>query len=77
MLRRNLNETPQKVCDKLFVPPTMAEAMNQAVHAQQYNAAWQMLEDLWYPFGFKEPPRVIIALCRHRSDVSIVIRKSR
>ncbi|ORX39184.1 hypothetical protein BD324DRAFT_618757 [Kockovaella imperatae] len=68
MLRRNLSETPQRVCDKLLIPPTIANAINQAVHSKNFKAAQQMMEDLWYPFSFKEPPRIIIALARHRSE---------
>ena len=37
MLRRSMTETPLRICDKLFVPPTFAEAINQAVHAVSYN----------------------------------------
>lgn len=63
MLKRSLTETPVRPVDKLFVPPTFAEAISQAIHAvgldlgrceafadeqQQPNAAQQMLEDLWY-----------------------------
>ena len=31
-IRRYHAENPPKVCDKLFVPPNMADAINKAVH---------------------------------------------
>jgi hypothetical protein len=71
MLKRSSNETPPRPVDKLFVPPTFAEAISQAIHAvctglcsrplklvdwqQQINAAQQMLEELWYRALFRRP----------------------
>lgn len=46
----------------------MADALNRAVHAKRYGDAQQILEELWWPFGFKHPPRVIVALAKHRND---------
>ena len=68
MLRRNMSESPPRACDELFVPPTMANAINQSVHSKNFKAGQQMLEELWYPFLFKDPPRIIIALSRHRNE---------
>ena len=68
MLRRNLSHTPPKRCDKLLIPPLIANTINQAVHSKEFPIAQKMLEDMWWPFLFKEPPRVIIALARHRNE---------
>lgn len=32
-MRRNLSEAPAAPCDKLFVPPNLAVAINVAVHS--------------------------------------------
>lgn len=68
-IRYSLSLTPVLHCDKLFVPPNMTDAINKAVHSKNFSAAQEVLEELWYPFGFTEPPRVIIALGRHRTNV--------
>ncbi|RXK38177.1 hypothetical protein M231_04551 [Tremella mesenterica] len=68
LLRHNLSSTPPKNCDKLFVPPAMADAINNAVHGKHFTLAQQILEELWYPFGFNDPPRIIIALSKHRQE---------
>jgi hypothetical protein len=78
ILKLRLTQSPPQVCDKLFVPPNLSEAINKAVHAvsceayfstnsyqKQYGAAQAILKGLWYDFGFTEPPRVIISLARH------------
>lgn len=33
MIRRSLTEVPHRPCDKLFVPPNIADSINRAVHA--------------------------------------------
>lgn len=69
LLRHNLTSIPVKACDKLYVPPNMAQAINNAVHSKHFTLAQQILEELWYPFGFDQPPRVIVALTKHRQDL--------
>lgn len=54
--------------DRLFVPPNMAEAINNAVFNGRHGEACGMLKDLWTPFGFEEMPRLIVVLAKHRSD---------
>jgi hypothetical protein len=80
-----MTNTPAQACDKLFVPPNIAEAINKAVHAvsstlrgrkltlqKQFEDAQALLEGMWYAFGLAEPPRVIISLVRHGAIVSTV-----
>lgn len=33
MLKKSLTETPLRPVDKLFVPPTLAETISQAIHS--------------------------------------------
>nr|XP_031858883.1 uncharacterized protein CI109_005702 [Kwoniella shandongensis]KAA5525955.1 hypothetical protein CI109_005702 [Kwoniella shandongensis] len=61
-VKRNLNETPPVPCDKLFVPPNLAVAINVAVHSRRYHEAKEILLGLWDSLGSKEPPRVIVSL---------------
>ncbi|KAH8081113.1 hypothetical protein HD553DRAFT_85796 [Filobasidium floriforme] len=69
-LRHRMCSVPPLPCDKLFVPPNLADSVNRAVHSKRFADARQILEELWYPFGFKEPPRVIVALAKHRNDAN-------
>ncbi|WOO84925.1 uncharacterized protein LOC62_06G008435 [Vanrija pseudolonga] len=64
-IHRRLNMTPPLVCDKLFVPPNIADGINKSVHSKQFSDAKLILESLWQPFRFKEPPRVIVSLMKH------------
>jgi hypothetical protein len=32
LVRRNVSQIPSKLCDKMFVPPNMSDAINKAVH---------------------------------------------
>ncbi|KAL7421133.1 hypothetical protein Q5752_004018 [Cryptotrichosporon argae] len=64
-LRHRMTNTPPLPCDKLFVPPNLADGINKAVHAKRFGDAQQILEELWYPFQFQDPPRIIISLTRH------------
>ncbi|WVQ73587.1 hypothetical protein IAR50_003166 [Cryptococcus sp. DSM 104548] len=61
-VRKNMSENPPAPCDKLFVPPSLAIAINAAVHGRQYREAKEILLDLWDCVGQTEPPRVIVAL---------------
>ncbi|ODO06026.1 hypothetical protein L198_01254 [Cryptococcus wingfieldii CBS 7118] len=79
-VRKTLSENPAAPCDKLFVPPNLAIAINAAVHGRQYREAKEILLDLWDCVGQKEPPRIIVALAplgdevdewaAHRYDLS-------
>nr|ODO03713.1 hypothetical protein L204_00049 [Cryptococcus depauperatus CBS 7855] len=79
-VRRNLSENPPQPCDKLFVPPNLAIAINVAVHSRRYHEAREILLELWDCLGQKEPPRIIVALAplgnetdqwaAHRYDLS-------
>ncbi|ORY33094.1 hypothetical protein BCR39DRAFT_557284 [Naematelia encephala] len=68
LIRRSLTHDPPLACDKMIVPPLIAEAINKAVHSQNFETAVQLLRDLWHSFGFQERPRVVIALSRHRNE---------
>ncbi|WWC91089.1 uncharacterized protein L201_006030 [Kwoniella dendrophila CBS 6074] len=68
LIRRNLSENPPIPCDKLFVPPNIANAINIAVHARRYHDAKEILLELWNSLGSNEPPRVIIALAPLGND---------
>ncbi len=56
------------VVDRLFVPPNIADAINNAVFNGRHGDACGMLKDLWNPFGLDGIPRLIIVLAKHRSD---------
>ncbi|WRT69187.1 uncharacterized protein IL334_006171 [Kwoniella shivajii] len=68
LIRRNLSENPPVPCDKLFVPPNIASAINIAVHARRYHDAKEILLELWDSMGNDEPPRVIVALAPLGND---------
>ncbi|WVW79485.1 hypothetical protein I302_101454 [Kwoniella bestiolae CBS 10118] len=69
LIRRNMSENPPIPCDKLFVPPNIASAINVAVHARRYHDAKEILLELWNSMGSDEPPRVIIALAPLGNDL--------
>lgn len=56
--------------DRLFVPPNVADAINNAVYNGRHGDACSMLKDLWAPFGFEGIPRLIVVLARHRRDAN-------
>lgn len=66
--RQQLTEVPPGRVDRLFVPPNMADAINNAVFHGRHGDACGMLRDLWIPFGLEGMPRIIVVLCKHRSD---------
>lgn len=66
-VRARLTEGPSGV-DRLFVPPNIADVINNAVFNGRHGEACGMLKDLWTPFGFSGMPRLIIVLAKHRSD---------
>ena len=67
-VRQQLTEVPPGRVDRLFVPPNMADAINNAVFHGRHGDACGMLRDLWGPFGLEGIPRIIVVLCKHRSD---------
>lgn len=67
-VRNQLTEVPPGRVDRLFVPPNMADAINNAVFHGRHGDACGMLRDLWAPFGLEGMPRIIVVLCKHRSD---------
>lgn len=69
-VRQQLTEVPPGRVDRLFVPPNMADAINNAVFHGRHGDACGMLRDLWTPFGLEGMPRIILVLCKHRSDPS-------
>lgn len=69
-VRARLTEGPSGVVDRLFVPPNVADVINNAVFNGRHGEACGMLKDLWTPFGLEGMPRLIIVLAKHRSDPS-------
>ena len=69
-VRQQLTEVPPGRVDRLFVPPNMADAINNAVFHGRHGDACGMLRDLWNPFGLEGMPRIIVVLCKHRTDPS-------
>ncbi len=69
-VRQQLTEVPPGRVDRLFVPPNMADAINNAVFHGRHGDACGMLRDLWTPFALEGMPRIIVVLCKHRSDPS-------
>jgi len=67
-VRTKLTDSPQGVVDRLFVPPNIADAINNAVFNGRHGSACGMLKDLWLPFGLDGMPRLIVVLAKHRSD---------
>lgn len=67
-VRSKMTDSPQGVVDRLFVPPNMADAINNAVFNGRHGDACGMLRDLWSPFGLEGMPRLLIVLAKHRSD---------
>jgi hypothetical protein len=44
LVAHHMTSSPVQVCDKLFVPPIMAEAINQAVHNVSYNVCRRSMQ---------------------------------
>jgi hypothetical protein len=68
-VRARLTEGSSGV-DRLFVPPNMADVINNAVFNGRHGEACGMLKDLWTPFGLEGMPRLIIVLAKHRSEAN-------
>ena len=67
-VRARLTDTPHGVVDRLFVPPNVADTINNAVFNGRHGDACGMLRDLWAPFGLEGMPRLLVVLAKHRSD---------
>ena len=67
-VRSKMTDSPPGRVDRMFVPPNMADAINNAVFHGRHGDACGMLRDLWGPFGLEGIPRIIVVLCKHRSD---------
>lgn len=67
-VRQQLTEVPPGRVDRLFVPPNIADAINNAVFHGRHGDACGMMRDLWTPFGLDGMPRIIVVLCKHRND---------
>jgi hypothetical protein len=67
-VRSKMTDSPQGRVDRLFVPPNMADAINNAVFHGRHGDASGMLRELWTPFGLDGMPRLLIVLAKHRSD---------
>lgn len=69
-VRSKMTDSPQGRVDRLFVPPNVADAINNAVFHGRHGDASGMLRDLWSPFGLEGMPRLLIVLAKHRSDAN-------
>ncbi|KAI6169313.1 hypothetical protein EDD17DRAFT_1783363 [Pisolithus thermaeus] len=69
-VRSRMTDVPGGKVDRLFVPPNVADAISTAVFNGRHGDASAMLKDLWIPFGFDNPPRLIVVLAKHRSDAN-------
>jgi hypothetical protein len=67
-VRARLTDNPPGVVDRLFVPPNVADAINNAVFNGRHGDACGMLKDMWAPFGLEGIPRLLIVLAKHRGD---------
>jgi hypothetical protein len=67
-VRAKMTDHPPGRVDRLFVPPNMADAINNAVFNGRHGDASGMLRDLWSPFGLEGMPRLLVVLAKHRSD---------
>ena len=69
-VRARLTDQPQGQVDRLFVPPNMADSINNAVFHGRHGEASRMLENLWTPFGLEGMPRLLIVLAKHRTEAN-------
>ncbi|KAF8813971.1 hypothetical protein BYT27DRAFT_7334973 [Phlegmacium glaucopus] len=67
-VRARLTDSPHGVVDRLFVPPNVADSINNAVYNGRHGDACGMLRDLWAPFGLEGMPRLLVVLAKHRLD---------
>jgi hypothetical protein len=67
-IRAQMTQYPPQKVDKMFVPPNIADAINNAAYNGRHEEVAVMLRELWAPFGLKGHPKLILALTRHRRE---------
>ncbi|KAG8826733.1 hypothetical protein FRC17_008128 [Serendipita sp. 399] len=67
-VRAQMTSYPPVPVDKMFVPPNIADAINNAAYNGRHEEVSVMLRELWAPFGFKGHPKLILALAKHRRE---------
>ncbi|KAG8823452.1 hypothetical protein FRC18_010727 [Serendipita sp. 400] len=67
-VRAQMTSYPPVPVDKMFVPPNIADAINNAAYNGRHEEVSVMLRELWAPFGFKGHPKLILALTKHRRE---------
>jgi hypothetical protein len=67
-VRAQMTQYPPQTVDKMFVPPNIADAINNAAYNGRHEEVAVMLRELWVPFGFKGHPKLILALTKHRRE---------
>lgn len=67
-VRAQMTQFPPQTVDKMFVPPNIADAINNAAYNGRHEEVAMMLKELWAPFGFKGHPKLILALTKHRRE---------
>lgn len=67
-VRAQMTTYPPQTVDKMFVPPNIADAINNAAYNGRHDEVAVMLRELWAPFGFKGHPKIILALTKHRRE---------
>ncbi|CAG7854225.1 SubName: Full=Uncharacterized protein {ECO:0000313/EMBL:CCA67536.1} [Serendipita indica DSM 11827] len=67
-VRAQMTQYPPATVDKMFVPPNIADAINNAAYNGRHEEVSVMLRELWTPFGFRGHPKLILALTRHRRE---------
>lgn len=67
-VRAQMTTYPPQTVDKMFVPPNIADAINNAAYNGRHEEVAVMLRELWVPFGFKGHPKLILALTKHRRE---------
>jgi hypothetical protein len=67
-VRTRMMDHPKQTVDRLFVPPNIADAINNAVFNGRHGDAAGMLRDMWNPYGLEGMPRLLVVLARHRKD---------
>jgi hypothetical protein len=61
-VRATLTALPPRTVDIMFVPPKIADAINEAVQEELHGEATRMLRELLDSFGFLHHPKLILAI---------------
>lgn len=67
-VRVRLTDNPPGAVDRIYVPPNVAEMVNNAVFRGRHADASEMLRDFWDSFGLHGRPKLIVAIAKHRLD---------